>query len=60
MLQVQAAVCHKMKPNIQMLGNRKLYNNIIQIEMDAKATENLEDIQERTALLMIDLNELLS
>lgn len=55
-----AAVCHKMKPNIQMLGNRKFYNNIIQMEMDAKAAENLEDIQERTALLIIDLNELLS
>ena len=59
-LESLGAVCHKMKPNIQMLGNTKLFNNIVQLEHDAKQAENLDDLQERVALLIVDLNELLA
>lgn len=54
-----AAVCHKMKPNIQMLGNSKLYNLIVQMELDAKSNDDFEEMPERVGLLIIDLKQLI-
>ncbi len=54
------AVCHKIKPNIQMLGNKQMYDIIVQMEKDAKNLQNVESLSERVGLLIIDLNELLS
>ncbi len=54
------AVCHKIKPNIQMLGIKTMYDTIVQMEQDAKNLQNVESLSERVGLLIIDLNELLS
>lgn len=54
-----AAVCHKMKPNIQMLGNSKLYNLIVQMELDAKSNDNFEEMPERVGFLIVDLKQLI-
>lgn len=54
------AVCHKMKPNIQMLGNKQMYNNIVKMEQDAKQRQNMETLPERVDVLITNLNELLA
>ena len=55
-----ALVCHKMKPNIKMLGNLKLYDDIVELEFANKTALNQIDIQEKTSALVVNLRELLA
>ena len=59
-LEKLGAVCHKMKPNIKMLGNDLMYNAVFQIELDAKNCNNIADIHERIDVLVFDLKKLLA
>ena len=52
--------CHKMKPNIQMLGNTSMYNLIVQLEIDARSNDESLPLQEKVNLLIGELSELLS
>ena len=51
--------CHKMKPNIQMLGNTSIYNSIVQLEIDARSNDESLPLQEKVGLLIVKLKELL-
>jgi len=58
-LEKLGALCHKMKPNIKMLGNNIMYNTVFQIELDAKSNNKISDIKERVDVLILDLKRLL-
>lgn len=51
--------CHKMKPNIQMLGNTSIYNSIVQLEIDAKSSDESLPLQEKVRSLIVKMTELL-
>lgn len=51
--------CHKMKPNIQMLGNTSIYNSIVQLEIDAKSSDESLPLQEKVGSLIVKMTELL-
>jgi len=51
--------CHKMKPNIQMLGNTSIYYSIVQLEIDARSNDESLPLQEKVGLLIVKLKELL-
>lgn len=51
--------CHKMKPNIQMLGNTSIYNSIVQLEIDAKSSDRSLPLQEKVGSLIVKMTELL-
>lgn len=52
-------ICHKMKPNIQILGNTSIYNLIVQVELDARSNDEILSLQEKVGLLIVKLKELL-
>ena len=54
------SICHKMKPNIQMLGNTSLYNSIVQVEFEARSDDESLPLQEKVNLLIGELSGLLS
>ena len=53
------SICHKMKPNIQILGSTSIYNLIVQLEIDARSNDESLPLQEKVGLLIVKLKELL-
>jgi signal transduction histidine kinase/CheY-like chemotaxis protein len=53
------SICHKMKPNIQMLGNTSMYNLIVQLEIDARSNDESLPLQKKVGLLIVKLRDLL-
>ena len=53
------SICHKMKPNIQILGNTSIYNLIVQVELDARSNDEILSLQEKVGLLIVKLKDLL-
>ena len=53
------SICHKMKPNIQILGNTLIYNLIVQVELDARSNDEILSLQEKVGLLIVKLKDLL-
>lgn len=52
------ALAHKVKPNVQMLGNQDLYDSLVALEQDAKAERSLSTLAGRVTELTQLLKEL--
>lgn len=53
------AAAHKLKPNVQMIGNSELYKLLQTLEQDAKSEENLTSFSKRIDFLVAELERLL-
>lgn len=52
------ALAHKVKPNVQMLGNQGLYDSLVALEQDAKAEKSVDSFAGRVTGITGELNEL--
>lgn len=55
-----SAVCHKIKPNIKMLGNQAVYNDVVELEHALKKKKDSNELRGQVSRLMKNLRELLA
>ncbi|MDG1516438.1 MAG: ATP-binding protein [Flavobacteriales bacterium] len=53
------SICHKMKPNIQILGNTSIYNLLLQVELDARSNDGILSLKKKVGILIEKLKDLL-